>query len=244
MVVAVANTDTMKATPLRLSIIIPVLNEEHYLTRLLDFLLNPDANHPIAEIVVVDGGSTDGTVQKALERGVSVLSSPKGRAKQMNLGAQMATGDLLYFIHADTLLPKNFGRYILNAVDTGSHVGCFKMKFESKSLFLRFFAWFTKFNHKICRGGDQTLFISKALFVQAGGYDENYRIYEDNEFIGRIYDLAQFKILPAYVITSARRYDQMGKVKLQFHFGMVHLQYFLGAGPGQLYDYYQRHIAG
>jgi predicted glycosyltransferase involved in capsule biosynthesis len=150
---------------------------------------------------------------------------------------------VLYFLHADTFPPKNFDKIILSAIQKGNETGCFRMKFDSESKFLSFFSWFSRINHKICRGGDQSLFITKELFIRSGGYDESYKIYEDNEFIGRLYKLTNFIILPDQVRTSARKYEQIGKFKLQFYFGIIHLKNYLGANPEQLYQYYKRKIS-
>ncbi|MGI9551704.1 MAG: TIGR04283 family arsenosugar biosynthesis glycosyltransferase [Aurantibacter sp.] len=226
-----------------ISIIIPVLNEEDTVAALLSFLKENTSPINLREIIVVDGGSTDNTVALAKNYPVRIFNSKKGRARQMNLGAQKAKGDILYFLHVDTLPPKNFDESILNSMGKGSLAGCFRMKFDSRSKFLGFFAWCTRLNYKICRGGDQSLFITKELFEKTGGFNEDYVVYEDNEFTDRLYKLVDFKILPREVITSARRYEEKGEVRLQYHFGMIHLKNYLGAGPEQLYDYYKRKIA-
>ena len=226
-----------------LSIIIPVLNEESNIVRLLEYIRENSSNVNIKEILVVDGGSTDETKEAASQYDVLVLHSEKGRARQMNLGAENAKGEVLYFLHADTFPPKNFDKLILNAIKKGTKTGCFRMKFDSDSRFLSFFSWFSRINHKICRGGDQSLFITRELFNKSGGYDEAYKIYEDNEFISRLYKIADFKILPDQVQTSARKYEQIGNFKLQFYFGIIHLKNYLGADPEQLYRYYKRKIS-
>ena len=227
----------------KLSIIIPVLNEEAIIVELLDYLRNT-CSEKTAEILVVDGGSSDRTVARALDSGANVVTSERGRASQMNYGAQISQGDILYFLHADTKPPAEFEKAIVDAVNDQHPAGCFQMKFDSDSRFLNFFAWFTRINHQLCRGGDQSLFITRELFDRTGGFDENYKIYEDTEFISRVYKLASFRVLPQKVITSARRYRNNGPVKLQYHFGMIHLKRLMGAGPKELHDYYQRHIAG
>ena len=226
-----------------LSIRIPVLNEESNIVRLLEYIRENSSNVNIKEILVVDGGSTDETKEVASQYDVMVLHSEKGRARQMNLGAENAKGEVLYFLHADTFPPKNFDKIILNAIKKGTKTGCFRMKFDSDSRFLSFFSWFSRINHKICRGGDQSLFITRELFNKSGGYDEAYKIYEDNEFISRLYKITDFKILPDQVQTSARKYEQIGNFKLQFYFGIIHLKNYLGADPEQLYRYYKRKIS-
>lgn len=226
-----------------ISIIIPVLNEAAYIKAVLVAISENSGSDRISEVLVVDGGSVDNTPAIALQFGATVISSEKGRAIQMNLGAKRASGELLYFLHVDSLPPKNFDLAILKAFETGHEVGCFEMRFNSNSRFLKFFGWCTKINHELCRGGDQSLFISKKLFKEAKGFNENYIIYEDNEFIQRIYKLKPFTIIPAKVTTSARRYEEHGKLKLQWHFAMIHARHYLGAKPGTLYRYYQKYVA-
>lgn len=233
----------MKPLAPQISIIIPVLNEENYIKKVLHCISANASSGQIKEVLVIDGGSADNTIDVAETLGATIISSAKGRAKQMNLGAQLATGNVLYFLHVDSLPPSNFDAQILNAIDKGSKVGCFQLQFDSDSRFLKFFAWFTRINHILCRGGDQSLFITKSLFEKTTGFNEAYVIYEDNEFISRIYKLAPFTILPRYVKTSARRYEEHGEIKLQYYFGVIHLKSFLGAGPEKLYDYYKRKIA-
>ncbi len=233
----------MKKTDPQISIIIPVLNEEEYIKKVVKAIQNNATTRNIKELLVIDGGSTDNTVNEAKSLGATVISSERGRAKQMNLGAKMATGEILYFLHVDTLPPQGFDDHILNGYLNGYEAGCFRLQFDSKHPVLRFFAWCTRINHTVCRGGDQSLYISKIVFHKIGEFNTAYTIYEDNEFIGRIYKLANFTILPNTVKTSARRYQKKGVFTLQYHFGIVHLKHYLGAKPATLYHYYKQHIA-
>ncbi|MEW2921245.1 TIGR04283 family arsenosugar biosynthesis glycosyltransferase [Muricauda sp. ANG21] len=224
-----------------ISIIIPVLNEELCLGKLLNHLKSSSSN--IKEIICVDGGSVDRTVEIAEQNGSKVIHSERGRAKQMNLGAKLSNGDILYFLHADTFPPKNFDQSILKAVENGFMAGCFRMKFDTKNVFLRFFAWFSGINLLLCRGGDQSLFVHKQLFEKTTGFNESYHIYEDTEFIARLYKNTKFKVVPDCVITSARKYREVGVLKLQFHFAVIHLKNFLGADAEELYRYYKKNIS-
>lgn len=233
----------MKKDNAKISIIIPALNEEDHIGVLIDYLIKNSTAKNICEVLVIDGGSQDHTVPIAENAGAKVHQTGKGRARQMNFGAHSSIGDILYFLHADTFPPKDFDRHIITAILENHESGCFQMRFDSDNWMLRFFAWFTKYNHKICRGGDQSLFITKKLFTKTKGFDEDYMVFEDNEFIGRLYRKTDFKILPQHVRTSARKYREHGVIRLQYHFGIIHLKNYLGAGPEQLYDYYKRKIA-
>jgi rSAM/selenodomain-associated transferase 2 len=226
-----------------ISIIIPVLNEANYIKKVLLAISKNASSNRIKEILVIDGGSIDETPSNARDYDATVINSKKGRAAQMNVGAAKATGEILYFLHVDSLPPKNFDLAIFQALEEGHEVGCFELRFNSDSNFLRFFAWCTKINHQLCRGGDQSLFITNKLFHENNGFNENYIIYEDNEFIGRMYKLKPFKIIHAAVTTSARRYEERGMVALQWHFAMIHLKYYLGAKPKELHQYYLKYIA-
>ena len=225
-----------------ISIIIPVLNEETGIVRLLDHLKN-NAAFSNNEIIIVDGGSIDNTPELVKKySGVIFVSSEKGRAKQMNAGAKNATTDVLYFLHADSFPPLNFDALILNEIETGNQAGCFQMRFDMDHWWLNLMGWFTKFNHKACRGGDQSLFINKKLFFELDGFNENFVVYEDNEFIGRLYKNKMFKVIPEAITTSARKYEEIGVWKLQYCFANIYMKRLMGASPDELYQYYKSRI--
>ena len=228
----------------KVSIIIPVLNEADTIAKLLNHIMESSSKKNIGDILVADGGSTDGTIAIVSKfENVALIHSEKGRAKQMNLGAKHASGNILYFLHADSFPPKEFDKLIINEVEKGNLSGCFKMRFNSNHWWLRLASWLTRFNWMACRGGDQSLFITAPLFKALGGYDEQYIIYEDNVFIKKLYAARQFKVIQKDIVTSARLYKRLGVWKLQYHFFRIHLKHWLGASAYELHNYYTKHIA-
>lgn len=227
----------------RISLIIPVLNEAEALGALLPYLHQHAQNGAVCEILVADGGSTDLSVEVAEAHGARVIRSEAGRARQMNAGARQAQGEVLYFLHADTFPPPGYDRHILDALARGPVAGCFRLRFDDPGVILGFFAWFTRLNWPICRGGDQSLFLPAPWFAELGGFNEAFRIYEDNELTGRLCRRYEFVVLRERVITSARRYREIGTLRLQYHFAVIHLKRWLGSSPEALYRYYRKKIA-
>lgn len=236
-----------------LSIIIPIYNESPIIEETLGWVVKNLSGIIDTEIILVDGGSEDGTIEKIqgyiskiTEAGIPIsvylLHSPKGRGRQMNFGAKNAKFGTLYFLHADSFPPKNFDRYIIKEIEKGNPAGCFQMKFNSNHWWLRLAGWLTQFNWQISRGGDQSQFISKDLFDEIGGYDEIYSIYEDNILIHELYKRKKFVVIQHSLTTSARRYLAHGIWRLQYHFWVIHLKRLWGADATELYNYYSKHI--
>jgi rSAM/selenodomain-associated transferase 2 len=233
----------------KISIIIPILNEADIIGKLLQYLLDNSSSKHIADIIVVDGGSIDHSqkivqnIAKSIGSNLKLIISEKGRAKQMNIGAQLATGNILYFLHADSFPPKNFDQLIIQEVQKKHLAGCFRMQFDSSHWWLRLASWLTKFSWRACRGGDQSQFITKSLFNEIGGYDESYIIYEDNILINALYARNEFVVIPKKIKTSARLYKKHGVWKLQYHFWAIYVKKWFGETPDELYNYYKKHIA-
>ncbi|MBQ4820840.1 TIGR04283 family arsenosugar biosynthesis glycosyltransferase [Aquimarina sp. MMG016] len=234
---------------MKISIIIPILNEAATISKLLWYLINSSKEKEnIAEILVVDGGSIDRS-QEVVEKivyetnhKVKLIPSEKGRALQLNTGAASAKGDILYFLHADSFPPQDYDQSIIEEVKKGNEAGCFRMKFDSNHWWLRFLGWLTQFESKRCRGGDQSQFITRKLFDQIDGYDEDFIVYEDNDLVDRLFAIDQFVIIPRYVITSARRYREIGVWRLQYHFLNIHMRRWMGASSEDLYRYYKEKV--
>ncbi|WP_296383325.1 TIGR04283 family arsenosugar biosynthesis glycosyltransferase [Winogradskyella sp.] len=228
----------------KISIVIPVLNESATIKDLLFHLIDNASLNSISEITVVDGGSTDGTqeIVKSLDLNIVLLTSEKGRAKQMNLGAKKARGNILYFLHADSFPPNRYDKYILDEVKKGNKAGCFRMQFDSNHWWLRLASWLTQFSWRACRGGDQSQFITRQLFDDIGGYDESFIIYEDNILINELYARNLFVVINKKIRTSARLYKKYGVWKIQYHFWTIYVKKWFGASGDEMLAYYKKHI--
>ncbi|WKK87428.1 TIGR04283 family arsenosugar biosynthesis glycosyltransferase [Marivirga arenosa] len=206
----------------KISVIIPTLNEAENISTLIQHL-KANSGHSDIEIIVSDAKSEDHTAEIASKLGVITISTKKAsRAHQMNEGAKIAKGDILYFVHADAKPPKSFVQDIQQSVHSGNDFGCYRFKFDSKSPFLAVNSWFTRFKVLWCRGGDQTLFIKKSVFDQNHGFDEKYVLMEDFELIKRIWKKHQFGIIPKSVLVSARKY----KYNSYWRVNLVNLKIF------------------
>lgn len=146
----------------------------------------------------------------------------------MNEGARHAMGDILYFLHADSLPPPDFVTHITNGVRAGFHCGCFRLRFDADHWFLNANAWFTRFDIDFFRFGDQSLFVTRELFEKSGGFSETHQVMEDQHMIRRLRKLGKFIILPLPVVTSSRRYMANGIFKTQGIFILIFLLYQLG----------------
>lgn len=217
-----------------ISVIIPVYNEEDNIATTIDKVREYGTGQ-IHEIIVVDGGSCDKTVERAKSLGIEVLKSPKkGRAAQMNFGAVHAEGDILYFLHADSLPPEDFTSQIQSAIRQGFEAGCFQLTFDRNHILLNFYAWCTRFDINAFRFGDQSLFITRKAFKRVGNFREDHIVMEDNEMVRRIKQHYSFKILDDSVITSARKYEQVGVLKLQMIFTLIFMLYHFGVEQSKL----------
>ncbi len=221
------------------SVIIITLNEAQNIQPLVKRLMD-NGGESLKELFVVDGGSTDNTCALAKAAGATVLHSPTGRATQMNFGASQATGDLLYFVHADTRPPLTYMQDIISAVKEGYPIGCFRFQFDSNRFILKVNAYFTRFDKMWCRGGDQTLFVTRKVFDELNGFSSKYRIMEEYDFIKRARKKYSFKIIPKDVIISARKYEHNGYFRVQIANLIVFNMYRLGYSQDEMVSAYRR----
>ncbi|NND05001.1 MAG: glycosyltransferase family 2 protein [Saprospiraceae bacterium] len=200
---------------MRLSVIIPTLNESGHLDVLLD-RMKKGALRKDVEILVVDGGSVDDTCAIARKHQLKVYETAAGRARQMNLGANKSSAEVLYFVHADTLPPVSYYDDIMQALGEEADLGCYRFKFDSSHLLLKINAYFTRYDKMWCRGGDQSLFIRSEVFNALGGYINDEVIMEEYTLLKKAMDRFKFVVMQKDILVSARKYRNNGYFRVQF----------------------------
>ena len=225
---------------MKISIIIPAYNEEKLIRKLIFYLNGLETGGVYKEIIVVDGISTDETVNLAKAAGAVVIPSKlRSRSKQLNLGAEVATGEVYYFLHADNLPPPSLFKDLQEAIHGDFQAGCYRLSFDHPHWFLKLNAWFSRFNLNAFRYGDQSLFVTKAAFKQITGYNHEMSIMEDNEIITRLKRQYRFKLFNKVVVTSSRKYLENGVFRLQFSYYLLYLLYKLGGSQHFLLKTYR-----
>jgi rSAM/selenodomain-associated transferase 2 len=216
--------------------VIPVLNEAGNIEPLLQYLFSC---FPRCQCVVVDGGSTDSTLVEAVAGGGEVISSECGRAIQMNAGAEVATGDYLFFLHADSR-PTISATQLRSELKAQPQWGFFRVRLSGRRWMFRIIERAMNLRSSICgvATGDQMLFIAKGLFESTGGY-RNIPLMEDVEYSKRLRRLARPLVVPQVVETSSRRWEQNGIVITVLRMWLLRLAYFLGVAPARLKAYYR-----
>lgn len=222
-----------------ISIIIPALDEAATIAGTLRSLqpFREDGH----EVIVVDGGSRDDTRCVVMALVDRVLDAPRGRARQMNAGAAVATGAVLWFLHADTLAPADAPEQIMGARARGCRWGRFDVRLTGRAPLLRVVAWMM--NRRSCLSGivtgDQGLFVDRALFEALGGYSDQ-PLMEDVELSRRLKRRGRPACLPGPLATSARRWERDGVWSTVALMWRLRLAYFLGADPQALQRRYER----
>jgi len=212
-----------------ISVVVPLLNEVANLPRLIRDLNALE----FAQTILVDGGSTDGTLEhlEQLESAFQIISSEKGRARQMNAGAAIAECETLLFLHADTKLPSDAKQEITRA----SHWGHFDVQFDSPSIAMRVVAFFINRRSRLTdiATGDQAIFVTRTLFDSSGGFPD-IPLMEDVAICKTLKRRHKPYSSTARVTTSARRWQEHGVVKTVLQMWWYRLAYFLGISPATL----------
>jgi rSAM/selenodomain-associated transferase 2 len=225
-------------SPGLITVIIPTLDEAGHIALLLNDVYQASA----IEAIVVDGGSRDQTVAAAQAMGAQVIISSPGRALQMNRGAAAARGRLLFFVHADSRLPRGFDELIRRALNVpGVAAGAFRLHIDAPRGALRFVEFWANLRSRCLRMpyGDQGLFISRACFQEMGGFPV-LPIMEDFELVRRLRARGRIVILPAPIRTSSRRWLNLGVGRTTLINQVIVLAYLAGAAPHKLARFYRR----
>ena len=219
---------------MRISIIVPTLNEADGIVATLERLkpFRQDGH----EVIVVDGGSTDDTVKLATSRADKVITSSPGRALQMNVGANQASGNVLWFLHADTLIPDNAMQLILDTLENKkSQWGRFDIRLSGKKLLLRLVESFMNLRSRITgiATGDQGIFVRRELFESVGGFAP-IPLMEDLDISKRLKKLSPPCCLNVKLITSSRRWEENGVMRTILLMWRLRLAYTFGVSPEKL----------
>ncbi|MDP6380336.1 MAG: TIGR04283 family arsenosugar biosynthesis glycosyltransferase [Phycisphaerae bacterium] len=227
-----------QATALSLiSVVIPTLNEADHIA---GAIASASGGRNV-EIIVSDGGSDDGTVEAAQRAGARVVSSPRGRARQMNAGALAARGEMLLFLHADTRLPQWFDEHIRPILGRpGVVAGAFAFSIDSPRPALRVIERLANLRAKRAKMpyGDQAIFLRAEVFDKLGGFPD-MPIMEDLELVRRLRRLGQIVIAPAAAVTSGRRWSHLGPLRTTLINQVVIAGYYLGVSPARLAGWYR-----
>ncbi len=219
--------------PPLLSIVVPALNEAAGIAAMLQALAPLRARG--VELVLADGGSTDGTPDRAAPWVDTVVRAPRGRALQMNAGAARAHADVLLFLHADTLLPAGADGLVLQAVAAGARWGRFDVQIQGRPWMLRVVAALMNLRSRATgiATGDQAIFTTRAAFNQAGGFPAQ-PLMEDIELSRRLKRIARPACLRARVVTSGRRWEQRGTWRTIVLMWRLRWRYWRGESPDSL----------
>ncbi|KPK45120.1 MAG: hypothetical protein AMJ65_00975 [Phycisphaerae bacterium SG8_4] len=233
---------TAQQSRCRFSIIIPVLNEADRINALIQHIDRQGFEFPY-EVIVVDGDPQGGTVKAIQSKDVVTMITEKGRGRQMNAGAVVARGDVLIFLHADTMLPDGALKKISRAMERQDYVGgAFDLKINSEMLFLRYISVRASLRSRFNRipYGDQAIFMSKKYFEQIGRF-KDIPLMEDVDLMRRVKkDGKKIHILPDKVTTSARRWQRDGALYTTVRNQVLVALFRLGVSPGTLAKYYWR----
>jgi len=224
---------------MKISVIIPALNEQDALPAAVAALRACG----IEEIIVADGGSTDGTLEwLRAQPDLTVVSSVRGKGPQINAGAAAASGNVLLFLHADcTIAPPALEALRGALADEGVAGGAFLIRFaEARPLLLRLVAAGINLRSRLRRSatGDQGIFVRKSVFHQGGGAPD-WPLFEDVELVRRIKQAGKFRVLKAKITASARRYLRHGIVRTALLIYLLRLAHWLGVPPQRLKGWFR-----
>ncbi len=233
--------------PDKISVIIPTLNEEANLERLLNSIFGRikgsllNCSEAEMEIIICDGGSTDGTAQLCRRYPVRYLEVEQGRGKQLNAGAKIATGKILLFLHADSQLELSCFADLQQVFSRGLKWGCCSLFFEEETLFYQVLGFCSRLRARYLSScyGDQGLFCERELFFEVGGYPE-LPLMEDLVLSQRLAKQFRAAVLPARIVTSTRRFREQGPLRLLLKMQYLKLLFRAGVPAQRLEVLYRK----
>jgi rSAM/selenodomain-associated transferase 2 len=230
----------------RITVVLPVYNEEEGINRIVERIREIAGEEDI-EIIAVDGVPEGNTIRVIRDSAVISLKSSRGRARQMNRGAESASGEFLLFLHADTILPTGAFHEIRRILADGRFMaGAFRLGFDNRGLFFRLTEWTTWLRNMVTRipFGDQAYFVRKKDFDDLGRFSD-IPLMEDFEFMRRIKRSGKrIRISDMKVITSARKWEADGILYTNIRNWILQFLYAMGASPEKLVKYYYREKKG
>jgi rSAM/selenodomain-associated transferase 2 len=215
-----------------LSVIIPTLDEGHQIASTLDALARMPGDF---EVIVVDGGSRDRTVGIARSRSIEVITAERGRGSQMHAGAGVARGEVLWFLHADTIPPDDALRGIAEALaDPDVIGGNFDLILSGGSRPARFLTWlYPRLRRLGLAYGDSAFFVRRGAYERVGGF-RPYSIFEDLDLLRRLKRHGRFVHVPSPVITSSRNFEGRPFIPVFARWMMLQMLFWLGISPDRL----------
>jgi len=222
-----------------ISVVIPTYNNESLIASTISNLKEHAYAGLLKEIVVVDGGSSDRTVNEAEQAGAKVIHSiRRNRASLLNLGVEHTTGKILYFLFPGSMPPKHFTNEIVRATQKGYSAGSFTVKFDYKHWMLNILNWLGRVKKNYARLEDQSLFVLRELFVKAGAFREDYLIMEDQEIVTRLKRYSSFIRLKETILSSTKKYLVNGIVRTEFSYFVTWIMYGMGYSQERLMSVY------
>jgi len=227
----------LRSGRLRLSVVVPMLNEERSISATL---LRIRDGAPESEVIVVDGGSSDRSVEHARDHCDLLLTAPRGRSRQMNVGAAAASGEAIVFVHADTIVPRSFARDIEAALTSQAFVGGrFDLALDDARIAYRILGKLISLRSRLTRSatGDQAIFVRREILERLGGFAE-IELCEDVDFARRLRRSGRIACLRSTVVTSARRWQQDGLLRTTLRMWLIKSMFLLGVSPQRLKRHY------
>lgn len=223
---------------MQFSVVIPTLNEEQNIKPQIKYL----KKFAFSEIIVADGGSKDQTLPIAKKNGARVIESEAGRGTQLRAGARIAKGDILVFLHVDTLLPSNaiilITEFFMNSKNL---IGTFKIRFFPRFFLLRFVEIFSQYDSFITKYGDQCIVIRRDFYNKIGGFPD-WPLFEDIYLLREARKYTTISTLSGFVRSSSRRFQQNGVLRQLLWNVWLMLLYYLGYPPGKLAKLYLKRL--